>query len=83
MATSLNLPEVQDSPHQPGVSHKFPKTSFGKASFTQRSFQVQWFQQWPFLHYDENKDVVYCHTCIVSVKLKRMRTSKADPAFVS
>ena len=35
-----------------------------------------------FLHY-EAKDVVYCHTCLLGFKLKRMKTNSADPAFVS
>ena len=81
MAT-VNLPEITTSPHQPGVEFKFPKRSFGKSTITQRSFQAQWFQQWSFLHYDEHNDVVYCHTCATSMKQKRMRSSKADPAFV-
>lgn len=78
-----DLPEVSDSPHQPGTAFKFPKRSFGKKSVTTRSFQSSWFQQWPFLHYDEGKDLAYCHICVTSYKQKKMRTSKADPAFVS
>ena len=34
-------------------------------------------------YYDEAKDVVYCHTCLLGFKLKRMKTNSADPAFVS
>ena len=48
------------------------------------SFQFSWFSQWPFLHYDEVKDVVFGHTCSMSFKLKRMKAnSTANPAFVS
>ena len=43
-----------------------------------------WFQSWPFLHYGENQDVVFCHTCVKAFELDRMKTNKncAD-AFVS
>ena len=80
---SQNLPDIADSPHQPGLGYKFPKRSFGKKTVVARCFQPTWFQQWPFLHYDETNDLVYCHTCVTSYKQKKMRTSKADPAFVS
>ena len=34
-----------------------------------------------FLHYEY---AVFCHTCLMGFKLKRMKTSmRADPAFVS
>ena len=68
------LPEVSNSPHQPTFGCKFRKRSFGKTTTTQRSFQFQWFKQWPFLHYDEHNDV-YCHTCVTSLKQKKMRSS--------
>jgi hypothetical protein len=29
-----------------------------------------WFSLWPFLHYNEAKDVVYCDTCIKAFTLK-------------
>ena len=74
--------DVPDKPHQP-VAFNFPKRSFGKKNSVQRSFQASWFSQWPFLHYDEANDAVFCHTCLLGFKLKRMRTNTTDPAFVS
>ncbi len=74
--------DVPDEPHQP-LTFTFPKCSFGRKSPVMRSFQPAWFSQWPFLHYDEAKDVVYCHTCLLGFKMNRMKTHTADPAFVS
>ena len=82
-ASVSELPEVSNTPHQPGSGFKFPKRSFGKKSVVSRAFQLSWFKRWPFLHYDEANDVVYCHTCVTSFKQKKSRASKADPAFVS
>ena len=71
--------DVGENPHQP-LNFNYPKQAFGKKNVVYRSFQPRWFSQW---HYDEAKDVVYCHTCLRGFKLKRMRTNSADPAFVS
>jgi hypothetical protein len=83
MALAAVGTDVPAKPHQP-LNFKFPKRSFGKQKVVERSFQPSWFSKWPFLHYDEAKDIVFCHTCLMGFKLKRMRTStRADPAFVS
>ena len=74
---------ISSTPHHP-LSIRFPKRSFGKKRTVERSFQPGWFANWPFLHSDEAKDAVYCHTCLMGFKLKRMKTSmRADPDFVS
>ena len=52
---------VSNRPHQPALGFKFPKRSFGVKKVEQRNFKPQWFAKWPFLHYDEAKDVVFCH----------------------
>ena len=57
-------------PHHPDLTFKFPKRSFGKKKPVYRSFQSAWFVQWPFLHYDQSKDPVYCHTCALAFKQK-------------
>lgn len=78
-----NLPEILDSPHQPGPEFKFPKHSFGKKTVIWQLFQPAWFRQWRFLHYDEANDLAYCHTCVKGFKEQKMRATKADAAFVS
>ena len=87
MATSSvrsSFPSLPDKPHHPGRSFSFPKRSFGKAKPVLCSAQSQWFDTWPFLHYDESQDVVFCHTCVKAFELGRMKTSNnAADAFVS
>ena len=47
------------------------------------TFQSSWFKSWPFLHYDEAQDVIFCHTGVKAFSLKRMITShNAATAFV-
>lgn len=86
MANAAAAPtvDVPDEPHQPlTFTFTFPKRCFSKKSPVFCSFQPTWFSQWPFIHYDETNDVVYCHTCLMGFKMNRMRTNTADPAFVS
>ena len=60
---------ITTPPHQPS-NFKFPKRSFGVKKVEYRCFQPKWFVKWPFLHYVEAKDVVFCHTCMEALKLK-------------
>ena len=86
MATSFPTvsDDVPESPHQPGPDFAFPKRSLGKKTVVKRSFQHSWFLKWPFLHYKELTDTVFCHTCLLMFKQKKSLTStKADQAFVS
>ena len=73
------LPEVGSQPHHPASDFKYPQRSFGKAM---RACQSSWFKLWPFLHYDEAKDVLFCHTCVVGLGQKKLKPSNVDPAFV-
>ena len=77
------LPSLPDSPHHP-ENFRFPERSFGKSKPVQYSAQSQWFKTWPFLHYDEGQDVVYCHTCVKAISLDRIKFSNSvSDAFVS
>ena len=73
---------IPSQPHQPPASFTFPKRSFGL--FFAVFSMLNWFKQWTtFFHYDEAKDLVYCYTCLLCFKEKRLRSANADPAFVS
>lgn len=37
----------------------------------------------PILHYDELRDLVLCHVCMVAVQSNRLKGRNADAAFVS
>ena len=79
-----SLPILPDEPHHPTSRFVFPKRMFGHTKPVQCSAHCNWFQSWPFLHYDESQDVVFCHTCVKAFELDRMKTSKnAENAFVS
>ena len=47
-------------PHQPPKTFKFPETIYGKQK---RSFQHHWFEEYPWLDYDVDKDSVTCIFC--------------------
>ena len=57
-----SVPNLPNKPHHP-KDFEFPKRSFGKTKPVLCSAQSQWFTTWPFLHYDEGQDVVFCHIC--------------------
>ena len=63
----LSTPEIGDKPHQPS-NFRFPQREFGKTSVVKRSFQHNWFQRWPWLHYYEEQDLAFCFTCIFAYK---------------
>ncbi len=84
MASFDVMEDVPETPHQPSPSFIFPKRWFGKTNIVKRSFQHCWFEKWPFLHYKESSDVVFCHTCLRMFKEKKAKSAtKADQAFVS
>ena len=60
--------------HQP-LSSIYPKRVYGKEKIVYCSSPWHWFLTWPFLHYSEAEDAVYCHTCIKAFSLKRMKAS--------
>ncbi|XP_071810718.1 zinc finger MYM-type protein 1-like [Apostichopus japonicus] len=78
-------PEVGDIPHQP-PDFVFPKRSFGKKSNApQYSFQPSWFRTYKWLHYDESRDMAFCHTCIQAHnrKIRLISGGNVDLAFIS
>ena len=80
--SQISCPDVGDSSHQPrNVS--FPKVCFGKTKPVYRSFNVTWFDKWPWLHWDVASERAFCHTCVLAYKQKKPRSSCADPAFIS
>lgn len=72
----LSLPDIGESPNQPSqFKFKFPKRNFGKTKVVTRTFQASWFGKWAWLHYDEARDLAFCHTCIQAVKTGKMKVS--------
>ena len=79
-----SLPSLLDEPHHPTNRFVFLKQTFGYTKPVRCSAHYNWFQSWPFLHHDDGQDVVFCHTCVKTFELDRMKTSKnAADTFVS
>ena len=47
--SSSDVPPVRELPYRPSKSFIFPKTKVGERN---RSCQHQWFEQFPWMHYD-------------------------------
>lgn len=62
-----SLPDLGDRPNQ-AANFKFPKRKFGQTKPVFRSIQPTWFQKWPWLHYDQVEDKMYCHTCVQALR---------------
>ena len=71
-----------DKANQP-ANYKFPKCHFGKTKLVSRSFQLQWFQKWKWLHYDEARDLAFCHICSTAVRTGKMKNcDNVDLTFI-
>ena len=73
------LPRLVDGQlHQPSM-FKFTQREFGCKMKIKRAFQATWFKKWRWLHYDESKDVAFCHLCL---KAKKLSVANADKVFI-
>ena len=80
---NIVLPHIPDHPHHPATTFIYPKHEFGKKNVVKRSFQPSWFTKWPWLHYCEDIDVVFCCICILALRQKKMQLNRGDTSFVS
>lgn len=80
----FSTPDIAEKPHQP-MNFTFPKREFGKKIVKKSSFQSSWFKRYTWLHYDEERDVAFCHTCVKAYKEKKIvwSSGNVDPAFIS
>ena len=47
-----------------------------------RGFQVKWFDQWKWIHYDEAADSVFCHVCAKVEEEGILKSTSKDLAFI-
>ena len=81
--SQLPTPAIGDKPHQPSFFH-FPQREFGKTSVVKRSFQRQWFDRWSWLHYDEDRDLAFCFTCVVAYQNNHLQSAHClEQRFIS
>ena len=69
--------------NHPPTTYVFPKRAFGKKNVVYRSCHAEWFQTWPWLHYQEDKDTVLCHVCARANSKGKLSSGTAEPSFVS
>ena len=89
MATNelQQLPDFgSDKANQP-LHFDFPKREFGKTKIVKRAFQAHWFGKCRWLHYDCSRDLVFCHTYISAVNMRKLKLSTGygnvnDSAFI-
>ena len=81
--SSESLPNIGKKPNQP-KRFLFLKRKYGKKTIVKHAFQQQWFHNWPWIHYDEAKDVAFCHTCVTAVRSKKLKNvlNNGDLAFI-
>ena len=64
------------------MSFKLQTIKFGNDP-KERLFKPQWYQKYPWLHYDVTLDKVFCHTCIKTIKLGKLSATKSEEAFTN
>ena len=70
------FPVVPAAPHQPD-EFAFPSRLRNLNAFISGTL-VQGIQ---VLHYDEAKDVVFCHICVTAIQQKKLKGTNAEPSF--
>jgi len=74
-------PVLIEKPNQPPGNYQFPKTRFGNQS---RSVQCSWFNQYPWLHYSQSEDLLYCYICVNQFHKGNLKsTANVDQAFTT
>ena len=73
----LSFPDIREKPHQP-FNFSFPKRECGKKTVKKSLFQASWFTKHMWLHYDEERDLAFCHTCVRTYKEKKITWSAGN-----
>ena len=82
VSSASNCCSLSEKPYHPSKDFEFSKTKFG--SRNPRSCQHNWFDNYPWLHYDIEKDCVDCFYCMKNVskltaeKKKNQHTLRSD-----
>lgn len=71
--TFVTIPE---RPHQPKIT--FPHRTFGKQK---RAFCATWFDRFPWIHYQDATDVVFCYYCLVAEMRSLPTTAYKEDTF--
>ena len=66
-SASSQLLKLPEKAFHPDKSLDFPSREFGKKNIKTRFCQASYFSFWPWLTYDLEKDVIFCHLCVKSL----------------
>ena len=82
---SMDHETIDNKPHQPrALNFSFPKREFSVMIVARWSFQPSWFDKWPWLHYCEDSNSVFCFTCMKACLESKLYSSlNAESAFTS
>ena len=74
-----NAANFIQTPNQPS-NFNFPKKLYGKQY---RSVQSTWFREYPWLHYDDQKDCLFCYVCSNQYLKGNLASARiSDGAFI-
>ena len=77
-STSLDIEIIPEKPNHPVMS-QFPLRTFGKQK---RAFCSSWYQKYPWLHYREANDDVFCFHCHVAERRHLPISLNKDEAVI-
>ncbi|KAL5004567.1 hypothetical protein ScPMuIL_018023 [Solemya velum] len=69
-------------PNQPRA-FTFPKRKLGQKNPAQRTIQAAWFDNKTWLHYDESRDLAFCHLCLVTTTQSKLSSGCAEKTFTT
>ena len=58
------------------------RLNFQNAPLVRKKKGNPWFANRTWLHYDEPKDLAYCHVCMVAYRGRKLNSSNLDKAFI-
>ena len=75
---------IGDRPNQP-KKFRFRDRKFGSSKVVSRKYMKDWFDKFPWLHYDELNDRAFFHTCIAAYNKADMSIviDTIEPIFIS
>lgn len=67
----------------PSIEDAFAHKECGVKKPVKRTFQPSWFTRWPWLHYEEESDTVFCFTCSTVEREGKLKCSSKDKVFLT
>ena len=77
-SSTCNIDFIPKQPYHPPKDFTFPKMKLGSRN---SSFQQSWFDTYPWLHYDLEKDCVFCFSCMKNVSKLTGTQKNKEPAI--